>query len=47
MVTHGSSGALVRYLREQGLDAMAFDTRYGEDEEDPALAEAELAEVLP
>ncbi|MCP2023021.1 ligase-associated DNA damage response exonuclease [Pseudomonas laurylsulfatiphila] len=47
MVTHGSTGALVRYLREQELDAMAFDTRYGEDEEDRALAEAELAAVLP
>jgi putative mRNA 3-end processing factor len=47
MVTHGSSGALVRYLREQGLDAMAFDTRYGEDEEDTTHAEVELAEVLP
>ncbi|MBV7570231.1 ligase-associated DNA damage response exonuclease [Pseudomonas sp. PDM27] len=47
MVTHGSSGALVRYLREQGLDAMAFDTRYGEDEEAPAHADTELAAVLP
>ena len=46
MVTHGSNGALVRHLREQGLDAMPFDTRYGADEEDIALAEAELAEVL-
>jgi putative mRNA 3-end processing factor len=31
IVTHGSSGAMVRYLTEQGLQAEAFDTEYGDD----------------
>ncbi|MBA1274504.1 ligase-associated DNA damage response exonuclease [Stutzerimonas azotifigens] len=36
MVTHGSVAVLVRYLREQGLDAQAFETEYGEeDDADP------------
>lgn len=36
-VTHGSVNVLVRYLREQGLDAQAFSTEYG-DEDEPASA---------
>jgi len=40
MVTHGSVGVLVRYLRELGLDAQGFATEYG-DEEDPVEAQAE------
>ncbi|MFY0732115.1 ligase-associated DNA damage response exonuclease [Pseudomonas sp. NFX15] len=47
LVTHGSVGVLVRHLRELGLDASAFSTEYGNDDEDIALAEAEPAEVLP
>ena len=44
-VTHGSVPVLVRWLREQGLDAQAFQTEYGDEEEDatastPATAEA-------
>lgn len=31
IVTHGSSAAMVRYLGEQGLQAEAFDTEYGDD----------------
>jgi putative mRNA 3-end processing factor len=31
IVTHGSSAAMVRYLNEQGLDAQAFETEYGDD----------------
>lgn len=35
-VTHGSIAVMVRYLREQGLDAQAFATEYGgEEEADP------------
>ncbi|MBF8721286.1 ligase-associated DNA damage response exonuclease [Pseudomonas guariconensis] len=34
MVTHGSVNTLVRYLVEKGLDARAFVTEYG-DEDDP------------
>lgn len=36
MVTHGSVGVLVRYLSEQGLDARAFVTEYGEEDDTPA-----------
>jgi putative mRNA 3-end processing factor len=31
IVTHGSVPVMVRYLREQGLEAQSFDTEYGED----------------
>jgi putative mRNA 3-end processing factor len=31
IVTHGSAAAMVRYLRERGLQAEAFDTEYGDD----------------
>ncbi|WP_343599937.1 ligase-associated DNA damage response exonuclease [Pseudomonas sp.] len=33
MVTHGSVHVLVRYLNEQGLDARAFVTEYGEEDD--------------
>ncbi|MFJ4068291.1 ligase-associated DNA damage response exonuclease [Pseudomonas sp. NPDC089996] len=33
MVTHGSVSVLVRYLNEQGLDARAFVTEYGEEDD--------------
>jgi putative mRNA 3-end processing factor len=32
LATHGSVGALTRYLRDQGLDARALETSYGDDE---------------
>ncbi len=39
-VTHGQINVMVRWLREQGLDAQAFATEYGEEEgESPALSE--------
>ncbi len=41
MVTHGSVAVLVRYLCERGLDARAFATEYGE--EDDAAPQAEDA----
>ena len=31
-VTHGQVNIMVRWLREQGLDAQAFDTEYGDEE---------------
>lgn len=31
IVTHGSAAVMVRYLREQGLQAESFATEYGED----------------
>jgi putative mRNA 3-end processing factor len=39
VVTHGSIGVMVRWLCQNGLDAKAFDTEYGDDEE-VALAPA-------
>ena len=46
IVTHGSVPVLVRYLSEQGLQAEAFHTEYGDDpveEQVPASPEIELA----
>jgi putative mRNA 3-end processing factor len=31
IVTHGSANVMVRYLRERGLQAEAFETEYGDD----------------
>ncbi|MGI4813032.1 MAG: ligase-associated DNA damage response exonuclease [Janthinobacterium lividum] len=42
IVTHGQVATLVRWLNEQGLDASAFSTEYGDDEsDDPSGAAAE------
>jgi putative mRNA 3-end processing factor len=35
-VTHGYVPVMVRWLTERGLDARAFETRYGEEEDDDA-----------
>jgi putative mRNA 3-end processing factor len=46
LVTHGSVAVLVRWLTEQGLDAQAFKTEYGdEDVADKAVVEATLPAV--
>ena len=34
IVTHGYTAVLVRWLEEQGLQAGAFQTEYGDDESD-------------
>ena len=39
-VTHGQVNVMVRWLREQGLDAQGFSTEYGEEEAEQ-LAEVE------
>jgi len=42
VVTHGSIPVMVRWLRQIGLDAKAFDTEFGDDEAtDAASAEGE------
>ena len=43
LATHGSAGALTRYLRETGLDALTLETAYGDDEDagDGAVSEGE------
>jgi putative mRNA 3-end processing factor len=43
VVTHGSIGVMVRWLCQNGLDAKAFETEYGDEDESvavPAAAEA-------
>ena len=41
-VTHGFTGAVVRWLREAGLDARAIETRYeGERDDTPSPEEAD------
>ncbi|MGK8707613.1 ligase-associated DNA damage response exonuclease [Metapseudomonas otitidis] len=39
-VTHGSVPVLVRYLREQGLDAQGFSTEYGDEDDTSDSADA-------
>lgn len=39
-VTHGSVPVLVRYLREQGLDAQGFSTEYGDEDDTPDSTDA-------
>jgi putative mRNA 3-end processing factor len=46
-VTHGYVPVMVRWLAERGLDARAFETRYGEEEDDAAPGSAEDDEVRP
>ena len=40
IVTHGSVPVMVRWLREQGLDAQAFDTQYGAEDDEGVAGEA-------
>jgi putative mRNA 3-end processing factor len=49
IVTHGSVEPMVRWLREQGLEAGAFDTQYGDDsvEADAAGADETAAARSP
>lgn len=47
-VTHGQVNVMVRWLREQGLDAQSFSTEYGNEEAEAAgVAEVTGAEPLP
>ena len=46
-VTHGSVPVLVRWLTEQGLDAQAFETEYGDEEGDDAASQAGLPLEAP
>ncbi len=47
IVTHGQVEPMVRWLREQGLQAAAFETQYGEDavEADAIASEAQQAGI--
>ena len=46
-VTHGSVSILVRWLREQGLDAQSFHTEYGDEDEQLAAAAEAAPEAAP
>lgn len=43
IVTHGHVDIMVRWLRENGLDASAFNTEYGTDEDDNAAMNEAVA----
>jgi putative mRNA 3-end processing factor len=43
IVTHGHVDIMVRWLRERGLDASAFHTEYGNDEDDNAALNEAVA----
>ena len=50
IVTHGSVGVMVRWLRQVGLDAAGFETEFGDDEiesADPNAPAASPAEAEP
>ena len=52
IVTHGYEAVMVRWLSDQGLEASAFETEYGDndDEESPhpdPLPQAGEAEAAP
>jgi putative mRNA 3-end processing factor len=52
IVTHGSIPVMVRWLRQIGLDAKAFDTEYGDEDDEsvgtgPAAAGEEGAAAAP
>jgi putative mRNA 3-end processing factor len=44
-VTHGYVPVMVRWLTERGLDARAFETEYGNEEDDAAYPSGEQDEV--
>jgi putative mRNA 3-end processing factor len=43
IVTHGHVDVMVRWLLERGLDASAFSTAYGTDEDDNAALNEAVA----
>jgi putative mRNA 3-end processing factor len=45
IVTHGSIGVMVRWLCQNGLDAKAFETEYGD--EDEAVPSVKAAAASP
>ncbi|WP_151631993.1 ligase-associated DNA damage response exonuclease [Noviherbaspirillum aerium] len=46
IVTHGQVPVMVRWLRQNGLDAGAFDTEYGDEEDNGSTAEEPAGERL-
>jgi putative mRNA 3-end processing factor len=43
IVTHGYEAVMVRWLTEQGLEASAFETEYGDSDDDEPAADASVA----
>jgi putative mRNA 3-end processing factor len=46
-VTHGYIPIVVRYLREQGMDAYAIETRFSEEVDDSAEASGDESSTFP
>jgi putative mRNA 3-end processing factor len=47
IVTHGYEAVMVRWLRQQGLEAGSFRTEFGDEHEEPALAAPQAAPPAP
>jgi len=47
IVTHGYVPVMVRWLREQGLQAESFETEYGDEHADDSADDSAAAEVAP
>lgn len=47
IVTHGQIQIMVRWLQQQGLDADAFDTEYGDEEKEEAVPAASSHDAPP
>ena len=47
IVTHGQVGVMVRWLQQNGLEAGAFDTEYGDDDKEDVKADDDKARKEP
>jgi putative mRNA 3-end processing factor len=47
IVTHGSIPVMVRWLRQNGLDASGFDTEYGDEDESAGMASDAASDTAP
>jgi putative mRNA 3-end processing factor len=47
IVTHGQVGVMVRWLQQNGLEAGAFNTEYGDDDEEDATPDEPKASKEP
>jgi putative mRNA 3-end processing factor len=45
IVTHGQVSVMVRWLQQNGLDAAAFRTEYGDEEDERGAAVADPAQA--
>ena len=47
IVTHGQVGVMVRWLQQNGLEAGAFNTEYGDDDREDVKADDAKASKEP